>query len=299
MPEDAQTEARRSTRLAISIPVVISGTDVDGKEFRENVRTLVVNKHGGKISMVRHLALGSEITVENLTLHAVAKANVVWLSDRHYPGEMHHVGLQLLQAQNVWGIAFPPDDWSLDAQAEAAVAAANSLQAEKIQTNPLAAEETIRLLQEFQRSADGHLRDFEQRLKELAQRVGAELEVELRERAACAQARELGALQPAIQTLNETLAASRQEIGELQDAVQELRGNLLAASASAGATTPLQEARRQLAALANSVVESMNTAAQAGLNEYRNLLRRENQANAEQRRPGAEGRPESPKSAVS
>lgn len=111
-------QGRRSTRLSISIPVVISGMAADGHSFREAVRTLIVNKHGGKIATAQHLTLNSEITVENLALSVVAKANVVWLSDKHHVADLHHVGLQLVEAQNVWGIAFPPDDWSFEAPDE-------------------------------------------------------------------------------------------------------------------------------------------------------------------------------------
>ena len=57
---------------------------------------------------------------------------------------------------------------------------------------------------------------------------------------------------------------------------------------------PLQEARRQLAALSNSIVESMNRAAEAGLLEYRNLLEKENQESAARRRSEAEQNPPPP-----
>ena len=119
MGEDNLKQDRRSTRLSISIPVVISGVDADGNSFSESVRTLIVNKHGAKIATTHHLAMGTEVPIENRALGAVAKASVAWLGGKHYPGDLHHVGLQLLEAQNVWGIAFPPDDWSLESREEA------------------------------------------------------------------------------------------------------------------------------------------------------------------------------------
>ena len=112
MSKDNLDRGRRSTRLSISIPIVISGVDALGQEFSESVRTLVVNKHGGKILTTRHLAMGTEVLIENRAVGAVAKAGVAWLSEKHSAGDLHHVGLQLLEAQNVWGIAFPPEDWS-------------------------------------------------------------------------------------------------------------------------------------------------------------------------------------------
>jgi hypothetical protein len=105
---------RRSTRLAIAIPVTVSGTDAEGKAFSENVRTVVINKHGGKIAITTPLAMGATVQIENHAMRAAAKANVVWVGDAAPAGELRQVGLQLTEAQNVWGIAFPPDDWSAE-----------------------------------------------------------------------------------------------------------------------------------------------------------------------------------------
>ncbi len=109
---EAQAVAgRRSTRLSISIPITISGTDASGQAFRENARTLVINNHGAKLATVHHLILGSEVTVENRALGRTARANIVWTGDRRSPKDIMEVGIQLLEAQNIWGIQFPPDDW--------------------------------------------------------------------------------------------------------------------------------------------------------------------------------------------
>jgi len=286
----------------MSIPVVISGVDVDGNSFTESVRTLIVNKHGGKIATTRQLDMGTEVLVENRTLGVVARANVVWLSEKRYPGELHHVGLQLIEAQNVWGIAFPPDDWRSQPREDAVPAPddpapaelADALEAET-RLSSLAGEEiTIRLLQELQESADAHARDFQDRLKELTRRIGLEMEIDLRERAAHAKAHEVGALEEEIKLLRESLSASRKEIGQLAAKIQELQCGLKATTEKPPPPTPLQEAHRQLTALANSVVESMNRAAAAGLKEYRSLLQKENQESAARVRPGAEKTPPRP-----
>jgi len=232
----------------------------------------------------------------------VARASVVWLSEKHYPGDMHHVGLQLIEAQNVWGIAFPPDDWrshpgedDLAATDEPPPAElADALEAET-RLSSLAGEEiTIRLLQELQESADAHAHDFQERLKELMRRLGSEMELELRERAAHAKAHEVGALEEEIRVLRESLSASRKEIGQLEAKIQELQCGLKAAAEKPPVPPPLQEARRQLTALANSVVESMNRAAAAGLKEYQSLLQKENQQSAARVGAGAGKKPPGP-----
>ena len=77
MSEDDLKMNRRSTRLTIAIPVVISGHDSQGNKFSESVHTLMVNKHGGKMATARHFALGTQILIENPALGVAAKAQVV------------------------------------------------------------------------------------------------------------------------------------------------------------------------------------------------------------------------------
>jgi len=306
MNENKLDRGRRSTRLSISIPIVISGVDALGQEFSESVRTLVVNMHGGKILTNRHLTTGAEILIENRAVRSVAKACVVWLSEKHSVGDLHPVGLQLMEAQNVWGIAFPPEDWSGEPAEEQRAEPANPPAVEPAggkgaatQESSLAGEEiTIRALQELQMSSDGYLRDFQDRLVQLSQRLGMELEFELRERAAGANKGEVGALEEDIKLLKKSLSAAREEMGKVEGRIEELKSDLQAATGDAP-PPPLQEARRQLAALSNSIVESMNRAAEAGLVEYRNLLEKENQESAARRPSEMEQNPPPPKSQTS
>jgi len=285
---DSLKDNRRSTRLSISIPIVISDVDGDGNPFSESVRTLIVNKHGGKIMTARHLARGTEVVIENRALGVMAKACVAWLNEKHREGNLHHVGLQLLEAQNIWGIAFPPDDWRSEIEEEepaalAPLTAGRSADDPAPRVSSLAGEEiTIQLLKEMQESADAHARDFENRVKELIHRLGLELEFDLRERASLAKQHELAALEEQIKVLRESLRAAREEMGRLEAAIRELISHLPAAAGSPP-PTPLHDAQRQIAALANSVIESMNRAAEAGLREYKNLLQEENREIAARR----------------
>ena len=102
---------RRTSRVNISIPIVISGVDADGNRFSESVRTQVVNQHGGEIAMAHRLAISTEVLVENRAMGVVAKASVIRLGKKYHARDLHPVVLSLLEAQNVWGITFPPDDW--------------------------------------------------------------------------------------------------------------------------------------------------------------------------------------------
>ncbi len=109
--ESQGVAGRRSTRLAIAIPISISGKDTSGHTFKENSRTVIINRHGAKILTTHQLALGAELVVDNRALGITARTNVVWLGDRRTPKDPQEIGVQLTEASNIWGIEFPPEDW--------------------------------------------------------------------------------------------------------------------------------------------------------------------------------------------
>ena len=105
------TPERRSTRISIAIPLTITGEDTAGVKFKEKARTVVINKQGAKISTYHNLALGADLTVENQLLGRSAHATVVWLGEKRAPRGPMEIGIQLSEAQNLWGIELPPEDW--------------------------------------------------------------------------------------------------------------------------------------------------------------------------------------------
>ena len=111
MNEDNLRAYRRTLRLNISIPVVILGVDTDGNSFSESMHTQVINEHGGEIAMAHRVAVGTEVSVENRAMGVVAKAIVMNLGEKYHARDLHPVVLRLLEAKNVWGITFHPDDW--------------------------------------------------------------------------------------------------------------------------------------------------------------------------------------------
>ena len=111
MNEDNLRAYRRTLRLNISIPVVILGVDTDGNSFSESMHTQVINEHGGEIAMAHRVAVGTEVSVENRAMGVVAKAIVMSSGEKYHARDLHPVVLRLLEAKNVWGITFHPDDW--------------------------------------------------------------------------------------------------------------------------------------------------------------------------------------------
>jgi len=274
---------RRSTRLSIAIPVTISGVDSDGNAYSESVRTVIINKHGGKIATTRHLNMGAEVLIENRAMGAVAKASVAWLNEEHRAGDLHNVGLRLTEAQNIWGVAFPPDDWVAENGEEEEASEPRhpsppdhpAPSAEWTSVSSLAGDEiSIRILHELQEAADAYTQDFQTRVKQLVQRLGLELEFDLRDRAATTKGRELGAMEEQIRVLREGLTSTKEEIAKLEARTRELKADLQSIHVP---PSPVKEAHHQLSVLSNSIVESMNKAAEDGLREYKTLLQKENQ----------------------
>ncbi len=102
---------RRSTRLPITIPIAVSGKDGDDRTFKENSRTVVINKHGAKIAMLHQVAVGAEVLIENRALGRAAKANVVWVASKPAPQKPSEIAIELVEPDNIWGIESPPTDW--------------------------------------------------------------------------------------------------------------------------------------------------------------------------------------------
>jgi hypothetical protein len=264
---------------------------------------VIINKHGGKIATTRDLAMGAEVLVENHSVGMKAKGSVVWLGEKPRPGELHHVGLQLLEAQNIWGIIFPPDDW-VGEESEEALAAmrpapasgkATPLSAAPVKAPSTGEQVSNRVAQELREAADACARDFQDRLKQLTQQLGMELEFDLRARAFIARDREVGVggMGEQIRILQESLNITKEEVGKLETRVRQMKADLQTPPKSTH-TTPAKEAQRQFTALSNSMLEDMRRAVEEGLREYRSLLQKENQESASKLGTGTGMNPPTP-----
>lgn len=101
---------RRSLRFWKNIPVRAAGKNADGKNFSEETETMVVNAHGGLLSLHQPLKVRAEITLTNLATQEEQACRVVTLRDPS--GKGTHVGFEfLLPSPGFWGFDFPPDEW--------------------------------------------------------------------------------------------------------------------------------------------------------------------------------------------
>jgi hypothetical protein len=92
----------------LTVPLQVTGVDSKGVEFKENMRTLTLNRHGARIMSPRILASGQTIHITNLVSRRKANFRVVGPISPHSEkgGEW---GVECLDGQdNIWGIKFPP-----------------------------------------------------------------------------------------------------------------------------------------------------------------------------------------------
>ena len=107
---------RRSTRIVQAVPITVTGMDALGQPFRERTSTLTINCHGFKYQSKHYVLKGSSLEVEALHPEAGKPARKVrgqvnFVQRPRSAKELFQVGVEMDTPGNVWGIAFPPDDW--------------------------------------------------------------------------------------------------------------------------------------------------------------------------------------------
>ncbi len=110
MTETQNTAERRSSRVFTRIPVRAMGKGVDGRKFRENSQTIVINAHGGLLYLQESLQLGAELVLVNPVTEEEQECRVVYLGDTSEKGT--RVGVEFLSpSPHFWGVEFAPQDW--------------------------------------------------------------------------------------------------------------------------------------------------------------------------------------------
>ena len=113
---DAGTQRRRTTRIVQTVPMTVTGTDALGQPFKERTSALIINCHGCKYQSKHFVMKDSWVTFE--VAHPEpgkeprkVKAKVVWVQRPRTVQELFQIAAQMEVPGNIWGVAFPPDDW--------------------------------------------------------------------------------------------------------------------------------------------------------------------------------------------
>ncbi len=109
--ETQASSQRRSSRVFTRISVRAQGKTNDGRKFRENSHTVVVNAHGGLIYLQQDLEMGAELILINPITEEEQECRVVYLGDTSDKGT--RIGVEFLSpSPHFWGVEFAQSDWT-------------------------------------------------------------------------------------------------------------------------------------------------------------------------------------------
>ena len=109
-------DARRSTRIERSVPLIVFGQNRMGEPFVERTVSTSLNLHGCRYPSRHDYGVGSWITLQVVGLNVEPKppavrARVRSVHTSQSARELQQVGVELENPGNVWGVVTPPQDW--------------------------------------------------------------------------------------------------------------------------------------------------------------------------------------------
>lgn len=107
---------RRSTRIVQAVPLVVTGVDALGRPFVERTSSLILNCHGCRYQSKHYVLKNMWVTLEiphqeTGQMPRSVRGRVAWIQRPRTVRQLFQVALELEISGNVWGIAFPPEDW--------------------------------------------------------------------------------------------------------------------------------------------------------------------------------------------
>jgi hypothetical protein len=109
-------EARRSTRIDHTVPLIIVGQTKLGLSFQERTSAVSLNMHGCRYPSRHDYSVGSWVGLQVLEPSGEGSAPVMRAQVRSIhppmsPRELYQIGVELESPANVWGVPTPPEDW--------------------------------------------------------------------------------------------------------------------------------------------------------------------------------------------
>ena len=111
--EKTQHAIRRSTRLPLEVPVLVTSLNA-AAPFSEQCNTTLVNAHGCGLVVPRALAHGLQVRLEIVSAKRHTTARVAEVVPLGGDPETWLIGLELDVPGNFWGIEYAPSDWKIE-----------------------------------------------------------------------------------------------------------------------------------------------------------------------------------------
>jgi hypothetical protein len=113
-PSEKQQQAiRRSTRLPLEVPVLVTSLD-PAVAFSEPCNTTLVNAHGCGLITQREITRGVRVRLEIVSAKRHTTARVAEVVPLGSDPETWLLGLELDVPGNFWGIEYAPSDWKTE-----------------------------------------------------------------------------------------------------------------------------------------------------------------------------------------
>lgn len=124
----SELRKRRSTRIVQAVPLSVTGVDALGRPFMERTSSLILNCHGCRYQSKHYVLKNMWVKLEVPNPQEgeparTVRGRVAWIQRPRTVRQLFQVALELEAPGNVWGIAFPPEDWFAQSESAAAQSA--------------------------------------------------------------------------------------------------------------------------------------------------------------------------------
>jgi hypothetical protein len=107
----ASAKQRRSQRIVLSVPILISGKRTNGPPISEESTTMIVSAYGALLMTREPLELGQVLTLTNLATREEIVCSVIDIGEG--VNGVTEVGVEFaIECSRFWRVSFPPADWS-------------------------------------------------------------------------------------------------------------------------------------------------------------------------------------------
>jgi len=108
---EATREQRRSERIRLSVPVLITTETLDHEPVQEVTQTVTVNAHGGLFKLKMEVLAGQPLVLLNLQTNQEQRCRVVRVEQ--LPGAEFGVAFEFASpAPEFWSLKATPADWN-------------------------------------------------------------------------------------------------------------------------------------------------------------------------------------------
>lgn len=119
---DVSLRVRRTTRVAMRIPLLISVRNSSGNPETVSAWTMVVNKHGARCESTRRFEVNEEVEITSSLNKQKMTGKVIWCGKAPAGAVNFEFAIELHEPSNPWRINFPPGDWQEEADSPPAKA---------------------------------------------------------------------------------------------------------------------------------------------------------------------------------